>query len=93
MWQPISEDDLFSLTARAEAAMEPLALALWERIRVPPTKWALPPWGDMGGGFWVVAVADQECVCYNDIEDGFNVSRFETPGRIADYWCNQSELH
>ena len=46
----------------------------------------------MGGGFWVVAVADRECIWYNDIEDGFNVSRFDVSGLIADYWCNQSEL-
>ncbi len=93
MWQPISEDDLLPLIATAEAAMAPPALALWERVRIQPVKWALPPWGDMGGGFWVVAVVGQECVWYNDIEDGFNVSRFETTGRIADYWCSQSELH
>jgi hypothetical protein len=72
--------------------MGPRVLAFWERIRVRPVKWALPPWGDEGDGFWVVAVAGQECVWYNDIEEGFNVSRFETFGRIADYWCNQSEL-
>ena len=40
----------------------------------------------------VVAVVGQECVWYNDIEEGFNISRFEEFGRIADYWCNQTEL-
>jgi hypothetical protein len=93
MWQPIREDDLLLLIANAEATMESPTLALWERVRVPPTKWALPPWGDMGGGFWVVAVASQDCIWYNDIEDGFDVSGFQAPGQIADYWCNQSELH
>ena len=93
MWEPISEDALLSLIASAEAAMQPPVRAFWERVRVRPVKWALPPWGDEGGGFWVVAVVGQECVWYNDIEDGFNVSRFEAFGRIADYWCNQSELH
>jgi hypothetical protein len=93
VWQPISEDDLLALIAAAEPAMEPPARALWERIRLRPVQWALPPWGDQGGGFWVVAVVGQECVWYNDIEDGFNVSRFEAFGHIADYRCNQSELH
>src|SRR5262245_54143299 len=93
MWQPMSEDKLRSLITKGETAMEPALLAFWQQIRMRPAKWALPPWGDVGGGFWVVAVVGQECVWYNDIEDGFNVSRYKTPGRIADYWCNQSELH
>ena len=92
MWQPIGEDTLLSLIATAEAAMEPPVLAFWERVRVRPVKWALAQWGDEGGGFWVVAVAGQTCVWYNDIEDGFNVSRFEAFGHITDYWCSQSEL-
>lgn len=92
VWRPISDDALLSLIATAEGAMEPLVLAFWERIRIRPAKWALPPWGDQGNGFWVVAVVGEECVWYNDIEDGFNVSRYEAVGRIADYWCNQSEL-
>lgn len=57
VWQPISEDALLSLIATAEAAMDPPVMAFWERIRVRPVKWALPPWGDDGHGFWVVAVA------------------------------------
>ncbi len=93
MWQPISENALLAMIVTAETAMEPSALALWERIRIRPVKWALTPWGDLGGGFWVVAVAGQECVWFNDIEDGFNTSRFKAFGRIADYWCNQDELH
>jgi hypothetical protein len=92
MWEAISEEALLSLIAAAEAAMDAPVLAFWERVRVRPVKWALPPWGDEGGGFWVVAVLGQTCVWYNDIEDGFNISRFEAFGRIADYWCNQAEL-
>ncbi len=64
----------------------------WERIRVRPVKWALPEIGDLGGGFWVVAVIGQKCIWFNDIEDGFNVSRFEDFGTISEYWCKQSEL-
>src|SRR5262245_51572756 len=92
MWQPIPEDMLRAMIAQAEQVMEPPELELWMRIRIEPVRWALPPWGDQGGGFWVVAVMRQECVWYNDIEDGFNLSRFEDPGRIAEYRCNQSEL-
>lgn len=30
---------------------------------------------------------------YNDIEEGFNISKYETYGQIKEYWCNQSELN
>ena len=92
MWEPINEDALMSLMAVAESAMEPQVLGFWERMRIRPVKWALPPWADMGGGFWVVAVVGHECIWYNDIEDGFNVSTYSTPGVIHEYRCNQDEL-
>ena len=91
-WEPLSDEALASLIEAAEAGMDPALERFWRRIKVRPEKWQLPPWGDLGGGFWVVAVLGQECLWYNDIEDGFNVSRFEVFGRIPDYWCNQAEL-
>ena len=48
--------------------------------------------GDLGGGFWVVAIIGQKCIYYNDIEDGFNESEFEETGQIGEYLTNQSEL-
>ena len=68
--------------------------AFFERVAVAPAKWALSPWGDLGGGFWVVAQMDDRVLWYTDIEDGFNVSRFETRGAIPsnEYWCIQDDL-
>jgi hypothetical protein len=91
-WKPASEADLLTWIEIAEYSMDPAPLAFWSRIRVRPVKWQLPPWGDLGGGFWVVAVFGQECVWFNDIEDGFNISRFADFGTIGDYVCNQSDL-
>jgi hypothetical protein len=91
-WRPIGEADLLRLIADAVGLMEGPARSLWNLIRVRPQKWKLTPWGDEGGGFWVVALIGMQVVWYNDIEDGFNISRYETPGVIAEYWCNQHEL-
>jgi hypothetical protein len=91
-WTPISEEHLSSLIADAVAIMEPPARSLLALVRVRPVKWRLPPWGDQGGGFWVVGVLGERVVWYNDIEWGFNVSRYETHGLIAEYGCNQDEL-
>jgi hypothetical protein len=92
-WTPLSEAELAEFIADGVAAMDSRARLLWELIRVRPAKWRLHPWGDEGGGFWVVAILGQQVVWFNDIEDGFNVSRYDAPGVIAEYWCNQDELH
>jgi hypothetical protein len=65
---------------------------LWEAIRITPEKWALPPWGDLGGGFWVVAIIGEMVIWYNDIEEGFNRSNYRRYGTIEQYRCNQDEL-
>ncbi len=72
--------------------MRPAELRLWELVRVVPEKWALPPWGDNGGGFWVVGMIGGHVVWYNDIEEGFNLSCYRERGVIGEYWCNQGSL-
>jgi hypothetical protein len=93
-WEPIDRASLDELIEEGVAAATSEQRALFARTRVTPTKWQLSPWGDLGGGFWVAAVMEDRVLWYNDIEDGFNVSRFTSPGEIpsSEYWCNQSEL-
>ena len=66
---------------------------LWDAIRVEPEKWQQHPYGDAGGGFWVVALIGRTVIWYNDIEEGFNRSVYSEYGVIHDYWCNQDELN
>ena len=94
MWKPIQAVELLQLISSAEAEMEiehPLSL-FWERIKIEPQKWKLSPWGDEGGGFWVIALIGKQCVYFNDIEDGFNISQWSTLLSIDSYYCNQAEL-
>ncbi len=49
--------------------------------------------GNIGGGFWIVAIIGQQVIWYNDIENGFNQGLFESFGRIKDYWCDTLRLH
>ena len=91
-WTPVSLNDLQTLIAEGEAQMDARLRQVWERERVTPVKWQLHPWGDDGGGFWVVAIIDNFALWYNDIEDGFNISAFTAEGTIDEYWCNQDEL-
>lgn len=92
MWKPLSENKLAAMIEEAELFMSPGCLKFWDYIKVRPQKWSLSPQGDEGGGFWVVAVCGRTCIYYNDIEEGFNLSSWESFGRIDRYGCNQSDL-
>ncbi|MHB9082001.1 MAG: hypothetical protein ACYC3X_31440 [Pirellulaceae bacterium] len=91
-WHPISEAELWNRINRDWDKMSLEQRRFWEVAKVPPQKWQQHPWGDEGGGFWVVAVLGQWVVWYNDIEDGFNRSQYTAHGVIRDYWCNQDKL-
>jgi hypothetical protein len=64
----------------------------WESVRIDAEKWRQSPYGDLGGGFWVVGVIGRMVVWYNDIEDGFNISHYSIYGQINECWCNQDDL-
>jgi len=93
-WKPIGRESLDQLITAELAEASPEEQALFARASVTPTKWQLSHWGDLGGGFWVVAVSDDRVLWYNGIEEGFNVSQFIELGTIpsTEYWCNQDEL-
>jgi hypothetical protein len=85
-------NELEGLIAAGLAGADDAVLAAWERIRIAPEKWRCSPWGDLGGGFWVVAISGDAVIWYNDIEEGFNRSRFGERGVIAEYFCNQGDF-
>jgi hypothetical protein len=91
-WEPISKSVLQARIDQGLARMTPAQQRFWNAIRIDPQKWKQHPYGDQGGGFWVVAVIGRTVVWYNDIEDGFNRSNYSARGVIDEYWCNNDEL-
>ena len=91
-WKPISEASLWDLINAAENRMNISQARLWEVIRIEPAKWSEASYGKEGNGFWAVAVIGDTVVWYNDIEYGFNRSKYSSFGSIGEYWCNQDEL-
>ncbi len=65
---------------------------LWEVIRIEPAKWEQVPHGTAGDGFWVVGIYGNTVIWFNDIENGFNRSKWSSLGRIDEYYCNQDQL-
>jgi len=91
-WSPISENEIWDRINAAQVDMSAPEQRLWEAISIIPEKWDQVPHGSQGGGFWAVGIIGRSVIWYNDIEDGFNISKYATYGRIDEYWCNQDEL-
>jgi hypothetical protein len=93
-WKPISLPELQALITSDVDACTDEQRAWFARVAFAPEKWSQSPWGDLGGGFWAVAVDEDRVLWYNDIEDGFNVSYFTRRGEIPgdEYWCDKSSL-
>jgi len=91
-WQPISEADIWEKINKSYERMSLEQRRLWEVIKIDPEKWQEETYGKEGGGFWVVAIIGSSVIWYNDIEEGFNRSKYLNYGAINDYWCNQDQL-
>jgi hypothetical protein len=91
-WTPLSEAKLWDEINAAEARMSLPQRRLWRAMRITPEKWKQHPYGDAGGGFWVVGIIGRIAIWFNDIEDGFNLSNYREYGVIHEYFCNQDEL-
>ncbi len=93
MWKPISLIDLENLVLAGELELDDEQRNFWDIIRIEPEKWEEKEYGNEGGGFWVVAIFGKEVIWYNDIEDGFNISKYVKYGEIKTYECSQNELN
>ena len=91
-WTPIDEKALSARVQQGVARMNRAQVRLWQAICVTPEKWQQHPYGEPGGGFWVVALIGRTVIWYNDLEEGFNRSRYVSYGIIEDYWRNDDEL-
>ena len=92
VWAPISEKALIARVKQGVARMSSAQVRLWQAICITPEKWQQIPYGEPGGGFWVVALIGRTVIWYNDLEEGFNRSRYVSHGTIEDYWRNDDEL-
>ena len=91
-WKPMSEITIWEMITLGWERMSHPQRRLWEIIRIDPVRWRHESYRQEGAEFWVVAIYGQTLVWYNDIEDGFNLSRWSMPGVINDYGCNQLDL-
>jgi len=90
MWQPYQQSEIQEMIDVGCQKLKPEERKFWEQVKVNPQQWQLSPWGDQGGGFWVVAIYSNKVLWFNDIEEGWNVSTYQEQGVIQEYWCDQA---
>ena len=91
-WKPATKEEILEEITLMESSIDAAETMFWNLIKVEPSKWQLSPWGDEGDGFWVVAIAGNSAIYYNDIEEGYNVSEFKEYGNLIQYVCDQISL-
>lgn len=92
MWTPISYDELNRKILEFEKTQMGELYNFWSTIKIDPAKWEEETYSLEGGVFWAVALIGKLVIWYNDIEEGFNISKYNDYGIISEYWCNQDEL-
>jgi hypothetical protein len=92
-WTSLAREELDRMISRGLEMTDDAVQAAWLAMRITPERWRCSPWGDQLGGFWVVAEKDGCVVWYNEIEGGFNTSRFSNRGTIDEYFCNQTTFY
>ena len=71
-WEPISLNELFDEIQKTEKDLDGELKNFWDLIKIDPIKWEEKEYGEMGEGFWVVAICGNKVIWFNDIEEGFN---------------------
>ncbi len=91
-FKPINIDSLFVKIREGESRLRGDLANLWELIVVYPAHWQHRTSPVLASKFWVVAIFGEYVIWYNDIEEGFNISRYNEHGTIGEYWANQDDL-
>jgi hypothetical protein len=90
-WQPATIGHVKELVDRDLLDCDEKQLALFKTCAVEPFTAPITRYGNRDTVV-VVARNGNEVIYYEDIEDGFNVSRVNPDGEILEHWCNQDDL-
>ena len=88
----LKKEELYSLILKSAELFSEDLKSIWNDIKISPEEWNE---STTARDYWVVAVMNDEVIWYNDIEKGFNISKFTNEGEIGEYWgerCSLDEL-
>lgn len=90
-WCAFPKKDLMMELFMAEQVLDTKEDKLWSQIKISPEIWTC---NDVfTENFWVVAKYKNWVIWYNDIEEGFNLSKYKNEGEIIEYGASQQELN
>ena len=90
-WINFPKKDLELEIYFSEQNMEDETLLFWNEIKISPEIWKCND--VIEDNFWVVALCENYLIWYNDIEEGFDISRFKIKGEILEYGASHNELN
>jgi hypothetical protein len=90
-WKPISASELKELLRRQLGECSPEQVATFETVRVEPYQVPIVRNGSVEQVF-VVARKGPQVMYYEDVEEGFNISKLTSDGAIAEPGFEQDEL-
>lgn len=92
IWKPVTAAELEHIVHTQLAACTPEQRQTFNSCRVPFHQVPILRDNSIEHVFVVAQLLDGSLVCYEDVEDGFEIVRLDSEGVISDYACNQFEL-
>mgnify|MGYP003595892788 CR=1 FL=1 len=89
-WNPFPNKEFLLELYLAEQDLTDEILIFWNKIRISPETWTCED--VIHENFWVVAKHQNWIIWYNDVEEGYNLSRYKEELIILEYGASQDEL-
>lgn len=90
-WTPASIEEVKQILQADLEGCDEEQLAVFEKYAVAPYSAPIIRY-DNEETVVVVARKGNQVIYWEDVEEGFNVSKIDETGLILEHWCNQDEL-
>jgi len=90
LWTALSKKDLLMELFMAEQTLDPETEKYWNHYKISPEIWKCMD--VIEDNFWVIAKTPSHVIWYNDIAEGFNISRYKKAGEILEYNISTKDL-
>ena len=90
-WQPATIDDVKAIVRKDLGKCNAAQIEAFLRFAVEPYTAQLLRYGKPENAV-VIARKDAEAMYWEDVEEGFNISRVGSDGSLLDHRCNQDDL-
>lgn len=91
-WTPISLQELNNIIETSVTFMDTEVLSFWSSVKIIPEK-RQASFYSTDDYFWIVGKTKKYLIYYNDIEEGFNISKNNNSHEIEIVSAEQDELH